>query len=162
MSSVRAIPRFVLSEAIRRTTASSLAYEDVVVGVGGQHHYACLGELGLDRPSGLYAAHPRHGDVHEYQVRARLPAARDGPFAVFGLADHLEGGAGGQDGPRAHPHQGVIVYDDKPGPRGLFARLGRPPPLRCHPRHRGAERPFFPVTSESCNKYRGRSFLRMG
>ena len=78
-----------------------------------QHHD--LGARGhvLQRPAGLDPAAARHPDVHQDDVRQRLPGLADGFLAVTGLADQLDVGLGLQHHLQAAPEQRMVIDDQR-------------------------------------------------
>jgi hypothetical protein len=63
-------------------------------------------------PGGFEAAHSSHSDVHQYQIRMRLPRQADRIGGIRCLADYFDICFRCQQGPNALSEQRVIVREE--------------------------------------------------
>ena len=95
------------------------------------------------RPGGLDAVQARHADVHQHDVRVKLPGRSNGFEAVLGLADHLKLRVGVKDKAEATPDERLVVGYQDTDHRPL-ARSGRRASTAKPPSARGPKRTLPP------------------
>ena len=67
------------------------AFVYVFVGpVQGEHQYPDLRVAAFDLRNGFNTVHPRHGQIHDRQIRRQVRNRADCVASVGGLAHHLE------------------------------------------------------------------------
>lgn len=118
-------PADIFKEIPRSAVGDGAKYAFVIV-KGGQHQNGCFGNIPLDQARSLNAAHLRHSDIHENDMRAVDFRLFISLLTVFRFRNHPDIQISPEKRTQAVPDNSLIVcYEDRDLVHGASSFLAR-------------------------------------